>query len=71
MASYDIAVWELDDPRKADDPDLEPTKIWGEKHPFIPRKGEEIQMNHALYEVVKVTYDLSEDYITLLVVRTR
>ena len=67
--SYDIAIWELDDPRRVDDPKLEPKKIWDQLHDFIPRKGEEIQIDHCLYEVVKVSYDLGDDHIRLLVVR--
>ncbi len=81
MSSYDIAVWEIDiDAWKATQimervqraramRELEPEKIWGEKQPFIPRKGEQLQIGHAVYEVVNVSYDLAEDYTSLLVVR--
>lgn len=75
MNNYDISVWEIDEAilrgRGVDDPELDPKKIWGEKHDFIPRKGEDIQIAHCLYEVVKVSYDLEEDHISLLVVRKR
>ena len=81
LKPYDIAVWEIDiaawkATHQLEDPvqgmlELEPTKIWGEKHPFIPRKGEDIQIDHSLYEVVNVTYDLEEDYISLLVVKLK
>lgn len=69
--THDIAIWELDDPRRADDPELEPMKIWSQIHNFIPRKGEEVQIDHHLYEVVKVSYDLGDDHIRILVVKTR
>lgn len=82
--SYDIAVWEFDLKkwqaiRKIEDRvkrfeaylEIEPEKIWGDGHPFIPRKGEEIQIDHNAYEVVKVGYDLEEDHIRLLVVKLR
>ena len=82
--TYDIAVWEIDlasweatreledlEQRVRATLELEPTKIWGEKHPFIPRKGEEVQIGHSLYEVVGVSYDLEEDYTRLLVVKLR
>ena len=79
--AHDIAVWEIDlaawkATHQLEDPvqamlELEPTKIWGEKHPFIPRKGEDIQIDHSLYEIVNVTYDLEEDYTSLLVVKLK
>lgn len=81
---FDIAVWEMDlaaweATRQLEDLEqriratlkLEPTKIWGEKHPFIPRKGEEVQIDHSLYEVVGVSYDLGDDHIRILVVKLR
>lgn len=84
MTDYDIAVWEIDiDAWRAIHQitdrvegaramaELEPEKIWGEKQPFIPRKGEQLQICHAVYEVVNVSYDLAEDYTSLLVVRLR
>ncbi len=71
--TYDICVWEMSEAAyrggMIDNPELEPTKIWDEGHDFIPRKGEEVQIDHDLYEVVKVSYDLQEDHIRLLVVR--
>ena len=78
---YDIAVWEIDiDAWRAIHQmdrvegaramrELEPEKIWGEKLPFIPRQEEQLQIGHEIYEVVSVSYDLAEDYTTLLVVR--
>jgi len=73
MSAYDISVWEIEARQfrnmGIDDPRLEPKKIWGEKHDFIPRKGEEIQIDHCLYDIVKVSYDLEVDHISLLVVR--
>lgn len=78
---FDIAVWEVNiDAWKATHQmdrvqraqamrELEPEKIWGEKQPFIPRKGEQLQIGHEFYEVVNVSYDLAEDYTSLLVVR--
>ena len=65
--SYDIAVWEIEDLSVKE---FEPKKIWGDGHPFIPRKGEEIQISHKTYEVLKVSYDLEEDHIRLLVFET-
>ena len=80
--AHDIAVWELDlkrwkDIYKIEDRverfkaylEIEPEKIWGEKQAFIPRKGEQLQIGHEVYEVVNVSYDLAEDYTSLLVVR--
>ena len=73
--NYDITVWEMSEAAyrggMIDSPKLEPVKIWDEKHDFIPGKGEEIQIDHNLYEVVKVSYDLQEDHIRLLVVKIR
>lgn len=82
--SYDIAVWEFDLKkwqalRKIEDLverftaylEIEPEKIWGGKHPYIPRKGEQIQIDHSAYEVVIVAYDLGDDHIRLLVVKLR
>ena len=73
MNNYDISVWELEAAvlrgRGVDDPELDPERIWLGKQDFIPRKGEEIQIAHCLYDVVKVSYDLEVDHICLLVVR--
>jgi hypothetical protein len=81
--TYDIAVWEVDikkwralqqieeAERFTAYQELEPEKIWGEKQTFIPRKGEQLQIGHEVYEVVNISYDLAEDYTSLLVVRLR